>query len=54
MCRGTSLPDRYNAKLGELYTKDPTDEAVHKLEDIARAMRTKLQGDDRELYPAKH
>jgi hypothetical protein len=51
--RGTTFPLWYNAKLGELYTKDPTDEAVHKLEDIARAMRAKVQGDDGELYPAE-
>ncbi|NMV41382.1 hypothetical protein HGR00_26030 [Ralstonia insidiosa] len=51
--RGATFPLWYNAELGELYTKNPTDEALHKLEDIARAMRAKVQGDDGELYPAQ-
>lgn len=49
----TTFPLWYNAELGELYAKDPTDEAVHKLENMARAMRAKVQGDDGELYPPK-
>ncbi|CAG9243417.1 conserved exported hypothetical protein [Paraburkholderia caribensis] len=51
--RGAAFPLWYNVELGELYTKDPTAEAVRKLEDIARAMGAKVQGDDGELYPAQ-
>jgi hypothetical protein len=51
--RGTTFALWYNAELGELYTKNPTDDALHKLEDIARAMRAKVQGDDGESYPAQ-
>jgi len=51
--RGAAFPLWYNAELGELYTNDPTDEAVRKLEDIARAMRARVQGDDGESYPAQ-
>lgn len=50
---GATFPLLYKSDLGELHIKDPTDEVVHKLEDIARAMRARVQGDDGELYPAQ-
>ncbi|MDN7181440.1 hypothetical protein M0D69_26250 [Caballeronia sp. SEWSISQ10-4 2] len=50
---GESFPLWYNAQLGELYTKDPTDTAIRKLEDIARSLHARVQGDDGEFYPSK-
>ena len=48
---GQSFPLWFNASLGELYTKNPTDRAIRKLRDIARRLKAQVQGDDGELYP---
>ena len=49
---GESFPIWLDPKLGELVTKDPSQRAVVKLIDIARALRARVQGDDGELYPS--
>ena len=49
---GESFPIWLDPKLGELVTKDPSQRAVAKLIDIARALRARVQGDDGELYPS--
>lgn len=40
----------YRPELGELYTKNPSDKAIAKLQKIARALKASVQGDDGELY----
>jgi len=50
---GESFPIWLDPKLGELVTKDPSQRAVVKLIDIAKALRAKVQGDDGELYPSE-
>jgi hypothetical protein len=49
---GESFPIGLDPKLGELVTKDPSQRAVVKLIDIARALRARVQGDEGELYPS--
>ncbi|WP_095100878.1 hypothetical protein [Pseudomonas sp. Irchel 3A5] len=46
---GESFPLWYNPELGELYTKNPSDEAITKLREISRDLDAKLQGDDGEF-----
>lgn len=46
---GKSFPLWYNPELGELYTKNPSDDAITKLQSISRALDAKLQGDDGEF-----
>ncbi len=46
-----SFPLWYRPELGELYTKNPSDAAIKKLEDIAHTLDAKVQGDDGEFYP---
>lgn len=42
----------YRSDIGELFTKNPTDRAIAKLEEIARSLNARVQGDDGEFYPA--
>ncbi|MFJ4145241.1 hypothetical protein [Pseudomonas sp. NPDC089734] len=49
---GESFPLWYRPDMGELYTKDPSDRAMTKLEEIARRLKARVQGDDGEFYPA--
>lgn len=49
---GESFPIWLDPRLGELVTKDPSQRAVVKLIDIARALRARVQGDDGEVYPS--
>lgn len=46
---GESFPLWYNPELGELYTKNPSDEAIAKLHEISHVLDAKLQGDDGEF-----
>ena len=46
-----SFPIWYRSDLGEVYTKDPSEQAIRKLEEIARALGASVQGDDGESYP---
>ncbi|MGY4495460.1 hypothetical protein [Pseudomonas sp. TE3610] len=48
---GESFPLWYRLDLGELYTKNPSDTAIEKLEDIAHRLDARVQGDDGEFYP---
>lgn len=48
---GESFPLWYRSDVGELFTKNPSDRAIIKLEDIARRLNARVQGDDGELYP---
>ncbi|MGY2146711.1 hypothetical protein ACW9I5_28900 [Pseudomonas azotoformans] len=48
---GESFPLSYRPELGELYTKKTSDAAIKKLEDTARSLDAKVQGDDGEFYP---
>ena len=48
---GESFPLWYRSDLGELFTKNPTDKAITKLEEIARSLNARVQGDDGEFYP---
>lgn len=49
---GESFPLWYRADIGELFTKNPTDRAITKLEEIAHRLNARVQGDDGEFYPA--
>ena len=49
---GESFPLWYREDIGELFTKDPTDGAITKLEEIAHRLNARVQGDDGEFYPA--
>ncbi|NBF12693.1 hypothetical protein [Pseudomonas sp. Fl4BN1] len=49
---GESFPLWYNPQLGELYTKNPTQQAMRKLQRIAQALDARVQGDDGEFYPS--
>lgn len=51
---GESFPIWLDPKLGDLVTKDPSQRAVVKLIEIARALRARVQGDEGELYPSAH
>lgn len=46
---GESFPLWYNPEPGELYTKNPSDEAITKLHEISHALDAKVQGDDGEF-----
>lgn len=35
---------------GNIYTKNPTKQAIMKMEELARRLRAKVQGDDGEVY----
>lgn len=48
---GESFPLWYNPQLGEVFTKNPSDNAINKLKEIARSLRAEVQGDDGERYP---
>lgn len=48
---GESFPLWYRSDLGELFTKNPTDKAILKIEEIARSLNARVQGDDGEFYP---
>ena len=48
---GESFPLWYRSDIGELFTKNPTDRAITKLEEIARSLNARVQGDDGEFYP---
>lgn len=50
---GQSFPLWSNPQLGELYTKNPTPQAIRKLQAIAQALDARVQGDDGEFYPAR-
>lgn len=50
---GESFPIWFDPKLGELVTKNPSERAVVKLIEIAKALRARLQGDDGEFYPSE-
>lgn len=51
--RGETFPISYNPRLGELYTKNPSDPAIRKMVEISKKLNAKVQGDDGELYPAR-
>jgi hypothetical protein len=48
-----SFPLWYSPQLGEIYTKNPSDAAILKLQDIAESLGAGVQGDDGESYPLK-
>lgn len=48
-----TFPVWYNSELGEIYTKNPSKNAIRKFIEIAKKLKAKVQGDDGELYPAK-
>ncbi|MDR7335375.1 hypothetical protein [Roseateles asaccharophilus] len=50
---GESFPIWFDPKRGELVTKNPSERAVVKLIEIAKALRARVQGDDGELYPSE-
>lgn len=51
---GGGFPLWYRADLGELYTKDPSESAMLKLQRIAGCLKARVQGDDGEFYPSGH
>ena len=48
-----TFPVWYDVEFGEIYTKNPSKNAIRKLSEIAKKLKAKVQGDDGELYPAK-
>ncbi|MQU29190.1 hypothetical protein GHO29_22240 [Pseudomonas helleri] len=46
-----TFPIWFNPILGELYTKNPSDDAIKKMIDVASRLGANAQGDDGELYP---
>ncbi|MCO7557250.1 hypothetical protein [Metapseudomonas otitidis] len=45
------FPIWYNPELCEIYTKDPSENAINKLVKISKILGAKVQGDDGEIYP---
>lgn len=51
---GDEFPLWYQADLGELYTKDPSEPAILKLQEVAGCLKAQVQGDEGEFYPSEH
>lgn len=43
----------WNPDLGEVYTKNPDDETIEKLVQIAKRLNARVLGDDDEEYPPR-
>jgi hypothetical protein len=43
-----TFPLWFNPRIGELFTKDPSPEAVEKMKQIAKALKAQAQGDEGE------
>lgn len=44
------FPLWYNTRTSEIYTKNPSEDAIRKLIEIAEKLKAKVQGDEGEFY----
>lgn len=47
---GGTFPLWYEAARGEPYTKDPSEQAIRKLQEVARCLDARVQGDEGEFF----